>query len=412
MLFGFSSEAYLLPHTAVLGVPGPCNGCFRSPAAELSPFRAPLDHISEHCRPILLDSARRDPDSPAYEPQTLLAPDHRVTDIRPRTAWIDSYEARYGAPAEGQFRALSSPPPRALPAQHNHLPSQAQRRVSRDGFVYENPAVIGLEGSRATRARLRKFLTRKDGTERGRKWDHLRTAEPVIVPRYGRAAPDAPWRSYVQSSRYGRLPNEEAQVVDPEVLDKLQPGFNAPVQIPDPNGANGRRSTRTKAFYKRLWRIILRHPLVPLVFRLTVLLTSTLALALSARMYEFEHHGEDPHSSELTQSVVAIAVDTVAILYIGYMTWDEYTGKPLGLRAPTQKAAFVLMDLFFIIFKSASTALAFEALVYHNSENRQTRQYSQALAAFQLIGLISWAFTMSVSVFRLVQKLGRGEEDE
>lgn len=326
--------------------------------------------------------------------------------------WIDSYEARYGTPAESQLRALSSPPPRALPAQHNHLPSQSQRRVSRDGFVYENPAVLGLEGSRTSRARLRKLLTRKDGAERGRKWDHLRSAEPVIVPRYSRATPDAPWRSYVQSSRYGRLPNEEAQIIDPEGLDKLQPGFSDPVQMPDLRGANGRGSTRTRAFYKRLWSIILRHPLVPLVFRLTVLLTSIVALALSARIYEFEHRGNGKRSSELTQSVVAIVVDTVAIPYIGYMTWDEYTGKPLGLRAPTQKVAFVLMDLFFIIFKSASTALAFEALVYHNAEDRQTQQYSEALAAFQTIGLISWSFTLSVSVFRLVQKLGGGDDEK
>lgn len=64
----------------MLGVPGLCNGCFGTSAAELSPFRAPLDHLSEHCRPILLDSARRDPDSPAYEPQTLLALGYRDTD--------------------------------------------------------------------------------------------------------------------------------------------------------------------------------------------------------------------------------------------------------------------------------------------------------------------------------------------
>jgi hypothetical protein len=303
-----------------------------------------------------------------------------------------------------------SPPPRALPAQHNHSPSQAQRRVSRDGFVYENPAVVGLEGARTSRARLRKFLTRKDGSERGRKWDHLRSAEPVIVPRFSRATPDSPWRSYVQSSRYGRLPNEEAAVVDPEVLDKLQPGFNGPVDVPDLNGAMARRPTRTKVLYKRLWRIILRHPLVPLAFRLTVLLTSIVALALGARIYELEHHGDSGGSSELAQSIVAIVVDTVAIPYIGYMTWDEYTGKPLGLRATTQKISLVLMDLFFIIFKSASTALAFEALVYHNSGDRETREYSQALASFQIIGLVAWSLTLSVSVFRLVQKLGGGDD--
>jgi hypothetical protein len=282
--------------------------------------------------------------------------------------------------------------------------------VSRDGYVYENPAVLGLEGARTSRARLRKFLKRKDGAERGRKWDHLRSAEPVIVPRFSRATPDSPWKGYVLSSRYGRLPNEEAEIVHPGMLDTLQPGFNTPVDIPELKGAFGGKSARTKVLYKRLWEIILRHPLVPLAFRLTVLLTSIIAMALAVKIYQTEHRDGIQHSSELTQSIVAIVVDTVAIPYIGYMTWDEYTGKPLGLRAATQKIALVLMDLFFIIFKSASTALAFEALVYHNSNDRQTREYSQALAAFQIIGLISWSFTLSVSVFRLVHKLG-GNDD-
>jgi hypothetical protein len=240
----------------------------------------------------------------------------------------------------------------------------------------------------------------------------LRSAEPVIVPRFSRATPDSPWKGYVLSSRYGRLPNEEAEIVQPGMLDTLQPGFNTPVDIPELKGAFGGKSARTKVLYKRLWQIILRHPLVPLAFRLIVLLTSIIAMALAVKIYQTEHGGGGGvnRSSELTQSIVAIVVDTVAIPYIGYMTWDEYTGKPLGLRAATQKIALVLMDLFFIIFKSASTALAFEALVYHNSNDRQTREYSQALAAFQVIGLISWTFTLSVSVFRLVHKLG-GNDD-
>ncbi|KAL2158642.1 hypothetical protein VTH06DRAFT_4124 [Thermothelomyces fergusii] len=333
--------------------------------------------------------------------------------LRTLPPWIDSYETRYGRPSEDQIRALSSPPPRALPAHHNHAPTQAYRRVSRDGFVYENPTVLGLQGARTSRARLRKVFRRGDGTERGRKWDHLRTAEPVIVPRYCRATADSPWRGYVQSSRYGRLPNEEAEIVDPETLDKMQPEFSSPVKIHHAAAAaTGGTPTRTRVLYKRLWRIILRHPLVPLAFRLTVLLTSIVALAISIRIFEVERRTEHDASSELTQAIVAIVVDSVAVPYIGYMTWDEYTGKPLGLRAANQKIGLVLMDLFFIIFKSASTALAFEALVYHNAGDRETREYSQALAAFQMIGLIAWSFTLSVSVFRLVQKLGGGDDDD
>jgi hypothetical protein len=246
----------------------------------------------------------------------------------------------------------------------------------------------------------------------------LRSAEPVIVPRFIRSGPDSPWRGYVQSSRYGRLPNEESEIVGWDVLEKLQPGFNDPVNLPQGGtaGTGGNGDTRRKVLYKRLWRILLRHPLIPLLFRLTVLITSIVALALAIQIYKIEHRPAEPDvpptaSSELTQAIVAIVVDTVAIPYIGYMTWDEYTGQPLGLRPPNQKISLVLMDLVFIIFKSSSTALAFEVLVSHNSGDRRTRELSKALAAFQVIGLISWSLTLSVSVFRLVQKLGGGDDD-
>jgi len=294
-----------------------------------------------------------------------------------------------------------------VPAQHNHAPSQPQRRVSRDGFVYEN--LPPAEANKTAKGRIRRVLIGKN-SERGRRWDHLRSAEPVIVPRYSRASPSSPWYGFLQSSRYGHIPNEESEVVDPETLDKLQPYFNQSVDIEQPADGAKSKVARTVVLYKRVWNVILRHPLVPLAFRLIVLLTSIMALALSARIFEIES-AERQKSSETTQSIVAIVVDTVAIPYIGYMTWDEYTGKPLGLRPATQKISLVLMDLFFIIFKSSSTTLAFEALVYHNAGDARVRQFSRALAAFQTVGLISWSMTFTVNVFRLVQKLGGGEED-
>ena len=296
-----------------------------------------------------------------------------------------------------------------LRPQHNSTPVEPQRRVSKDGFVYEG---MGLdEASTTAKDRLMHVLKRKNGAERGRKWDHLRSAEPVIVHRYARSSSNSPWMDFVHSSRYGHIPNEESEILDSEILDKLQPNFNRPVDIPRPLDAIRTRKARTRALYKRAWQAILKHPLVPLAFRLIVLLTSTIALALSAKIFEIEKRQENKNSSERTQSIVAIVVDTVAIPYIGYMTWDEYTGKPLGLRPATQKISLVLMDLFFIIFKSASTALAFEALVFHNSKDIQVRQYSQALTAFQTVSLISWSLTFTVNVFRLVAKLEGGEDD-
>lgn len=329
--------------------------------------------------------------------------------MAPDAAWIDSYERGYGSPSNDQLHILDSPP-RSRQAQHNHAPSQPDRRVSIDGFVNEEPTMT--EATRTTKAKVRRVLKGKN-SERGRKWDHLRSDEPVIVPRYSNTTSKSPWNAFVESSRYGRIPNEDSAIVDIETLNALQPNFNKPVYMPRlDDGAQG-RGARTTAFYKKVWNVILRHPLVPLIFRLTVLLTSILALALSARIFEFENgEREGPPSSERTQSIVAIVVDTVAVPYIGYMTWDEYTGKPLGLRPATQKISLVLMDLFFIIFKSASTTLAMEALVYHNAQDLQVRRYSMALAAFQTVSLIAWSMNFTVNVFRLVQKLGGGEESK
>jgi hypothetical protein len=313
-------------------------------------------------------------------------------------AWIDSYDPRYGIPDEGQLRAIGEPPPRALPPQHNNAPSPPQRRVSKDGFVYEWSS-LKPERKKSSRQKMRQILTGKNGAERGRRWDHLRTAEPVIVPRYTGASP--PWRGFLQSSQYGHIANEESEIVDIGMLEKLQPDFNEPLESERP--LDFTRTKRTKRLSKRIWQAILQHPLVPLAFRLTVLITSGVALALSARIFEIETYEGNTNTSERTQCVVAIVVDTLAIPYIGYMTWDEYTGSPLGLRLATEKISLVLMDLFFIIFKSASTTLAFEALVYHNSQDKLVREYSQALAAFQTVGLISWTLTFIVNIMRLVE---------
>ncbi len=259
--------------------------------------------------------------------------------------------------------------------------------------------------------RITKFLNRKSAADRGRQWDHLRSAEPVIVPGYLASSSNQPWRSFLSSSRYGHLPNEESQILGPDMLEKLQPGFNNPVDIPRPREEKKLSGTRRERLYKRIWNNILNDPFIPLLFRVTVLITSVLGLALSARIYRNEFAIETRDSSERTETLFAVVVDTVAIPYIGYMTWDEYTGKPLGLRSATQKISLILMDLVFIIFKSVSTTLAFETLIYHKSVDPQINRYGRALAAFLTIGLIAWTLTFTVNVFRLVQRLGGAEEE-
>lgn len=242
----------------------------------------------------------------------------------------------------------------------------------------------------------------------------MRSAEPVIVPGYAPviAQADAPWHEFIHSSAWGHPADEESEVVEPDYLEKLQPNFGRPpVGAFNPHHARASRRKRTMALYKRVWNLVMRHSLSPLLFRLVVMVTSILALGIAGRIYVLEDtDGRD--SAERTQSIVAIVVDCVAVPYIGYMIWDEYTGKPLGLRSAVSKISLIMLDLFFIIFKSASTALAFESLSYHSVTGPTVRRLAKALATFMLVALISWTMTFTVNIFRTVERLGGGDDDD
>jgi hypothetical protein len=105
---------------------------------------------------------------------------------------------------------------------------------------------------------------------------------------------------------------------------------------------------------------------------------------------------------------MAIVVDVVALPYIAYITWDEYKGKPLGLRAPKAKMTLVLLDLFFIMFESANLALAFAAqsdtegacIDGDNGSDRGICRRVKTLCAVLFIALVAWSLTFSVSIFR------------
>lgn len=300
------------------------------------------------------------------------------------------------------------------------------------------------------------------GDARGRRWDHLRSAEPVILSRpsaatgprantpgsrtyrnggaqppgsswsSAAAANTESWRDFVASSSYGRGVGERAELVDPSYLDQLQPGLNTPPTTSHDTikeagamgGGAGARGQRRQAVrrrvgaFKRLWRLAMHHAFVPLVLRATVLVASVVALGLAGRVFMMEDGladsddgGSGRPSAERTQAIVAIIVDSLAVPYITYMTVDEYVGKPIGLRSANQKISLILMDLFFIVATAASATLAFETLVYHSPAGDATRQYNAALAAFILIGLVAWIMNVVVNVFRLVERLGGGEDE-
>ncbi|KEZ41258.1 Uncharacterized protein SAPIO_CDS7348 [Scedosporium apiospermum] len=323
-------------------------------------------------------------------------------------AWIVSYEAD---DEDEDERRLLNPPPQLRPSHHNSNPSDVERRISRDGFVsWADPR---LESAPHRKTKVPTLF--KHGRAEGRKWDHLRTAEPVIVSRYvPRTQQRTEWSDFFRSSRRPPSPNEVSTVVDIETLNKLQPNFNERIDVPSHTHDRQARSRRERAMtlYRRLWKMIIRHSLVPLASRLAVMLTSIIALAIAGTMLRLLRNDPD-RSTESGQAIAAAVVDSVAIPYIAFMIKDEYTGKPLGLRPASAKIGLILLDLFFIVFKSASTALAFEVLIHHNIRDADAtmRQLSKALTAFMVLGLVAWISTFIINIFRAVERLGGGENE-
>lgn len=155
-------------------------------------------------------------------------------------------------------------------------------------------------------------------------------------------------------------------------------------------------------------RNLLVSPYVPFVLRSIVFVTSLLALGLAASIHQLSSNYRYVQNPSTTMAVV---VDVVAIPYIGYITYDEYRGKPLGLRAPRTKIRLVLLDLFFIIFESANLALAFGALTDdngactygpENGTNDNVCNRVKTLCAILFIALLAWSLTFAVSIFRYV----------
>lgn len=106
---------------------------------------------------------------------------------------------------------------------------------------------------------------------------------------------------------------------------------------------------------------------------------------------------------------MAIIVDSVALVYLVYITYDEYTGKPLGLRPAKAKLRLIFLDLFFIVFVSANLSLAFNALSDCKREAGKDKDsqvipsicaQQKALASVLLIELIAWLLTFAISVLR------------
>jgi hypothetical protein len=223
------------------------------------------------------------------------------------------------------------------------------------------------------------------------------------------------WNDFLHSSAYGRGSARSWGVRDPNILTKLQPDFDKPVQMD--MTASGRKIPRIRQL-RRLSHAILFHSWSPFLIRTVAIIVSIVSLGLACRIFQLSEprrapaaRGDFDQDAEMarSQSIFVLVVDILLIPYVGYMLVDEYKGKPLGLRSTVQKTWLILADVLFIILKSAATALVFESLVLNRDDLDWWTFFGGhfgALAGFLIVSLVVLTTTLIVNVFRMVERLG------
>ena len=247
---------------------------------------------------------------------------------------------------------------------------------------------------------------------------HLYDAERESTPpttRHHISETGSRWRAFAQETGYPVTSAESGQHVDEEWLVQNGPDYSQPWHVTaesDLEKQGGRRAQiRQQAWYKRLQRTLLRNPIVPLVLRMIIWSFSFAALILGILIYQtYRTSFTLPHSAS---PIMAIIIDAIALLYIVYITRDEYTGKPLGLRSAKAKMRLIFLDIFFIVFDSANLSLAFEAITDANTSSpvcplgHLVCRQQEALACVLLIALVAWMMTFSISVLRYKSNLSQ-----
>jgi len=292
--------------------------------------------------------------------------------VRTLPAWIRSFVTPDDE-IDAATRLLPAQPNDAIVAQHNHSPHSKQNPPPGPGD------------------RDSKDLTSFGSGVRGSRWAGL-----------------------ARSVAYPRVSLSKERTVDLEWLDENLGDYSQPWTCLR-DGGTEEGSLLETLWIKRFQSVLLKSPIIPLAFRLTVWFFSLIALALGGTIH---HLVEVYGRSQGPSADMAIVVDAVALVYLVYITWDEYTGKPLGLRSPNAKIRLIFLDIFFIVFDSANLSLAFASLSdvqgscasprskdELDSKNDAICSRQAALVSVLLIALVAWLLTFGISVFRLVERV-------
>lgn len=227
------------------------------------------------------------------------------------------------------------------------------------------------------------------------------------------------WQQFAKASNYERPVSAPGQVMSDDWIQENLPDLEEPWHPMDKEEEENEpgfwlfSSKKRSRRWSRAQRTLMNHPMVPLVVRMIVLTFSVMALALAGSIF---HRSDSAGCENNSSTWMALLVDVVAILYTSYITYDEYTSKPLGLRSHNAKMRLIFLDLAFIVFDSANLSLAFQALTDERWACQETAeapshfcQFSRdicvrqkALTATLFIALLAWLTTFAVSTLRLV----------
>ena len=242
-------------------------------------------------------------------------------------------------------------------------------------------------------------------------YDHQREWTPPLPTRTV-AETGSRWRAFADASAYPALSAEGGQKVTEEWLVQNGADYSRPWLARDGDGEDPEKGparmhmfkAKRRVWYVRAQRTILRNPLLPMIIRMNVWFFSAIALGLAASI---RHLTDNPDNSlkQTPSTNMAIIVDAVAMLYLLYITYDEYSGKPLGLRPARAKMRLIFLDLFFIVFDSANLSLAFEAsrgpiCTVRTPGTDEICSQQKGLASVLLIALVAWLLAFSISVMR------------
>lgn len=261
--------------------------------------------------------------------------------------------------------------------------------------------------------------TPKANAVAGRHFDHAREGTPVTITQPVKEHASH-WQQFARTATYDQVrpPSSRGQIVDDEWIKQNLPDLETPWEPLDEK--DNREQTAGWWFFNarerqrrfdRFHRILMNHPMVPALVRLIVFTFSTLALGLAGSIFKQSRHAGCENAGS---TWLALIVDIVAIIYTVYITYDEYTSKPIGLRSHNAKMRLIFMDLLFIVFDSANLSLAFQALTddrwacrdpaemdtSYCAYDKPICQRQKALTATLLIALVAWLCTFAISTLR------------